>query len=82
MKSLGFKPMREDPCVWMRGKGDMKVYVCAHVDDLLIVGKPDAVRQLKNDMDTKYTMVWTVGKQHSYIGLGITVTDTHKILVS
>ena len=66
----------------MRGKGDMKVYVCAHVDDLLIVGKPDAVRQFKNDMDTKYTMVWTAGKQHSYIGLDITVTDTHKILVS
>ncbi len=58
------------------------MYVCAHVDDLLIVGKPEAVRQLKNDMDTKYTMVWTVGKQHSYIGLDITITDSHKILVS
>ncbi len=53
----------------MRGKGDMKVYACAHVDGLLIVGKPEAVRQLKNHMDTKYTVVWTVGKQYSYIGL-------------
>jgi hypothetical protein len=82
MESLGFKPMRGDACVWVRGKGDMRVYVCAHVDDLLIVGKPEAVRQLKNDMDTKYTMVWTVGKQHSYIGLDITITDSHKIQVS
>ncbi len=32
MKSSGFKPMRGDSCVWMRGKEDMKVYVCAHVD--------------------------------------------------
>jgi hypothetical protein len=66
----------------MRGKGDMKVYVCADVDDLLIVGKPEAVRQLKKDIDTKYPMVWTVGKYYSYIGLDITVTDSHKILVS
>ncbi len=65
----------------MHGKGDIKVYVCAHVDDLLIVRKLDAV-QLKNDMDTNYTMVWTVGKQHSYIGPDITVTDSHEILVS
>jgi hypothetical protein len=74
--------MRGDACVWVRGKGDARVYVCAHFDDLLIIGKPDAVEQLKRDMDTKYTMVWTVGKQHSYIGLDITVTDRHKILVS
>jgi hypothetical protein len=60
--------MRGNICVWMRGKGDMRVYVCAHVNDLLIVGKPEAVRQLKKDMETKYTMVWTVGKQHSYQG--------------
>ncbi len=33
-------------------------------------------------MDTKYTMVWIVGKQHPYLGLDITVTDSHKILVS
>jgi hypothetical protein len=61
MESLGFKPIRGDSCVWVRVKGDIKVYVCAYVDDLLIVGKPEAVRQLKNDMDTKYTIVWTVG---------------------
>ncbi len=60
----------------------MRVYVCAHVDVLLIVGKPEAIRQLKNDMDTKYTMVCTVGKQRSCIGLDITITDSHKILVS
>ncbi len=48
MESLGFKRMRGDAYVWMRGKGDMKVCICAHVDDLLSVGKPDAVRQLKN----------------------------------
>ena len=65
----------------MRGKWNMKVYVCAHVDDLLIVGKPEAVPQLKNAMDTKYTMVWIVGKLHSFIGLDITVTESHKILV-
>jgi hypothetical protein len=52
--------MRGDACVWIRGKVDMRVYVCVHVDDLLIIGEPEAV-QLKRDMDTKYTMVWTVG---------------------
>jgi hypothetical protein len=79
MESLGFKPMRGDACVWIRGKGDMKVYVYAHVDDLLIGGKPEGVQQLKRD--TKYTMVWTVGKQHSSrnntIGLDITITESH-----
>ncbi len=65
----------------MRVKGDMRVYVCAHVDSLLIVGKPEAIRQLKKDMETKYTMVLTVGKQHPYIGLDIKITDSHKILI-
>jgi hypothetical protein len=37
MESLEFKSMRGDACVWMRGKRDMRVYVCAQVDDLLIV---------------------------------------------
>ncbi len=66
--------MRGDGCVWMRDKGDMKAYVCADVDDLLIIGKLEAVQQLKRDIDTKSTIVWTVGKQHSYIGLDITIT--------
>ncbi len=74
--------MRGDTCVWIRGKRIMRVYVCGHVNDLLIVGKPEAVRQLKKDMNTKYFMVWTVEKQHSYIGLDMTITDSHKILVS
>jgi hypothetical protein len=66
----------------MRVHGDMRVYVCAYVDDLLIIRKPEAVRQLKNDMDTKYAMVWAVGKQHSYMGLDITITGSQKVLVS
>ncbi len=33
-------------------------------------------------MKTKYTMVWTVRKQHSYIGLDIKITDSHKIQIS
>ncbi len=46
-----------DARVCMRGREDMRMYVCAQVDDLLIVGKPESVRQLKRDMLPEYTMV-------------------------
>jgi hypothetical protein len=36
----------------------MKLHVCAHLDDLLIIGKPEAVQQLKRDMDTKFIHSW------------------------
>jgi hypothetical protein len=58
----------------MRGKGDARVYVFAHVDDLLSVRKPEAVRQLKRNMDTNYTMVWTVNTRT----LELTITNLHK----
>jgi hypothetical protein len=48
--------MRGDACVWVRGKGDMRVHVCAHVDDLLIVGKPEAT-PLMSPVSTSYCAI-------------------------
>ncbi len=63
----------------MRGREDRKVYV--HVDDLLIVGKSEAVHQLKTD-HAEYTVVYTEGKQHSHNELDITTTRSHRAVVS
>ena len=43
MKSMGFKPHKSDPYVWMCDAGDCYKFVCVNVDDLMAILKdPDA----------------------------------------
>jgi hypothetical protein len=50
MKEVGFTQLTSDRCLWKRGSGDMRLYVCAHVDDLMAIGKPNALAQFENEI--------------------------------
>ena len=39
MRSMGFKPCKSDPDVWMRNADDCYEYVCVYVDDLMAILK-------------------------------------------
>jgi hypothetical protein len=83
MRQLGFIQLTSDNCMWKRGEGIMRIYVCAHVDDLMAIGKPEALHAFERDIKTKYDISVQRGLKHSYIGLDITqLRGSMKIVVS
>ncbi len=50
----------------------MRIYVCAHVDDLMAIGKPNALAQFESEIKQVYDITVQRGHKHSYIGLDIT----------
>ena len=71
MEKMGFTQLRGDKCCWIRGKGDDKVIVAAHVDDLIAVGKPKARKQFQSELEKAYEVNSQNGPKLSYIGLTI-----------
>ncbi|KAE8975490.1 hypothetical protein PF011_g24445 [Phytophthora fragariae] len=43
LKSMGFEPADDDPCVYTRGEGEDECIVCLYVDDMLIASRQKAV---------------------------------------
>jgi hypothetical protein len=83
MRQLGFTQLTSDRCMWKRGEGTMRVYVCAHVDDLMAIGRPEALQAFERDIKTKYEITVQRGYKHSYIGLDITqLRGSMRIVVS
>jgi hypothetical protein len=83
MRQLGFIQLTSDNCMWKRGEGIMRICVCAHVDDLMAIGKPEALQAFERDIKTKYEITAQRGFKHSYIGLDITqLRGSMKIVVS
>jgi hypothetical protein len=83
MLRLGFTQFTSDKCMWKRGSGNMRIYVCAHVDDLMVIGKPEGLQAFERDIKTKYDITVQRGFKHSYIGLDITqLRGSMKIVVS
>jgi hypothetical protein len=61
----------------------MRVYVCAHVDDLMAIGRPEALQAFERDIRTKYEITIQRGVKHSYIRLDIMqLRGSMKIVVS
>ncbi len=83
MSRLGFTQLTSDRCMWKRGSGNMSVYACAHVDDLIVIGRPEGLQAFERDIKTKYEITVQKGFKHSYIGLDITqLRGSMKIVVS
>jgi len=83
MKTLGFTQLVSDRCAWRRGVGNEQLYVCAHVDDLLAIGKPEALSQFDKDIRKHYEITVQRGLKHSYIGLDIVqLRGSKKVIVS
>ena len=47
MARQGFTASEHDPCLFMTGSADSRVYVLVHVDDALVVGREEHVRDAK-----------------------------------
>jgi hypothetical protein len=56
----------------------MRIYVCAHVDDLMAIGKPCALAQFENEIKQVNDITIQRGFKHSYIGLDITQSRHNK----
>ncbi len=83
MKELGFAQLTSDRCLWRRGTGDMRIYVCAHVDDLTGIGKSAALSKFEKNNERAYDITVQKGFKRSYIGLVITqLRDSKKVVVS
>jgi hypothetical protein len=46
----GFSPSKHDPCLFFRGKEEMRVYVLIHVDDALIFGNRSGVVEARKSI--------------------------------
>ena len=68
---LGFEVSPGDRCCFTRGRGDSKIIICTHVDDILCVGHPSGLDDFKVDFKKEYEINAQDGQKHSYIGLDI-----------
>ena len=71
LTKLGFQVTDADKCAFTRGAGDNMLLLCSHVDDLLVVGKKDALDKFKAEITKEYDINIELGYKHSYIGLDI-----------
>jgi hypothetical protein len=57
--------------------------MCAHVDDLMAIERPEALQAFERDVKTQYEITVQRGYKLSYIGLDVTqLRGTMKIAVS
>ncbi|KAG3206465.1 hypothetical protein PC128_g676 [Phytophthora cactorum] len=64
LKSMGFKAVDADPCVYTRGEGDNECIVYLYVDDIVIAAKEKA--GIAEKFNTKY-----LGRARFIIGIKI-----------
>jgi hypothetical protein len=67
----GFVPSKHEPCLFLRGTGSNRVYVMVHVDDALLVGSTQAVRDAKRDMQKMFDTK-DIGDARHFLGMTIT----------
>ena len=75
LTKLGFQVTDADKCCFTRGCifffFDDMLLLCSHVDDLLVVGKKNALDKFKTEISKEYDINIELGYKHSYIGLDI-----------
>jgi hypothetical protein len=71
MIKIGFAVTAGDVCCFIRGIRDSKLIVCVHVDDLMIIGKDEPVRELMVQIGKEYAITIQTGGKQSYLGLDI-----------
>jgi hypothetical protein len=67
----GFVPSMHEPCLFLRGTGSNRVYVMVHVDDALLVGSTQALRDAKRDMQKMFDTK-DIGDARHFLGMTIT----------
>jgi hypothetical protein len=81
MQELGFIQLTYDRYLWRTGSGDMCIYVCAHVNGLMAIGKPEALVQFESEIKRVYDITVQRGFKHTYIGLDITQSRHNKSII-
>jgi hypothetical protein len=68
--SLGFRRCYSDPCVFIKGEGDRRVYLGAYVDDILLIGKMQDCTDFEKELAGKVTKI-KAGEALRYTGVEI-----------
>ena len=56
LEDLGFKRCPSDPCLFMRGEGDDRLFILTYVDDNLVLGKTKAIDKFMEEFkSTEFT---------------------------
>ena len=74
--------MSEDPCVFKRGHGDDKAWVCLLVDDMMMAGRTAALDKFSEKLRRDFKVKTQAGDRLSYIGLDIRTTDNGDRIVA
>jgi hypothetical protein len=67
---LGFHRCHSDPCVFIKGVGDSRVYLGLYVDDILLLGKLEDCKAFELELGSKVTKIKT-GDALRYTGIEI-----------
>jgi hypothetical protein len=83
LKTVGYFPVAEDPCIFVRKGGTLSL-ICSHVDDLLILAKdPKETARVKRELERIYPgMKYEEGATMKYLGMEIKIDPDHHIKVS
>ena len=77
LQERGFIPCPSEPCVYVKGDSDAKVFILLYVDDLLIATKTDSVMtEVVHSLTSRFHMN-DLGAPTRYLGFQITRTDEH-----
>lgn len=65
---LGFKRAESSFCLFVKETPTGAIYVIVYVDDILIIGKPDGIRETKDEFKKLFT-VTDLGVCHYFLGM-------------
>ena len=72
---IGLKCCRNDPCIFFGIVGGHFIYLCIHVDDLLVISDTSGLDIIANCLRKRYREVKiTLGDVHDYLGMVISRT--------
>ena len=71
LKQLGFKKLKSDFSIYMKGEGEDAVYIALYVDDLFLVGrKLDNIKEVKRGLQSEFKMK-DLGEANFMLGIEI-----------
>ncbi|CAN0469558.1 unnamed protein product [Hapterophycus canaliculatus] len=75
IKSIGFKPIFSDPCVYVYGSDKTYVVLSIYVDDMLLFGvDPNVVKNVRDQLMNKFSMT-NLGSASLVLGMVIEQGD-------
>ena len=80
MKEMGFESHPHDACVCIKKVGDSLVMLCCHVDDLLVAGRRDDVKEIFEELKRKVDVTYKeVTGSTTYLGRRLEIKDDEVI---